>query len=42
MLAAEGWIVLRFTYADVRRDPERVRRRVLAVIRTRRAQLRVG
>ena len=42
MLAAQGWIVLRFTYADVRRDPERVRRRVLAVIRTRRAQLRVG
>ncbi len=41
-LAAQGWIVLRFTYADVRRDPERVRRQVLAVIRTRAAQLRVG
>jgi very-short-patch-repair endonuclease len=41
-LAAQGWIVLRFTYADVRRDPDRVRRQVLAVIRTRAAQLRVG
>jgi len=40
-LAAEGWVVLRFTYADVRRDPERVRRQVLAVIRMRTAQLRV-
>jgi hypothetical protein len=41
-LAAQGWIVLRFTYADVRRDPEHVRRQVLAVIRTRGAQLGVG
>ncbi|WP_369258326.1 DUF559 domain-containing protein [Geodermatophilus amargosae] len=41
-LAAHGWVVLRFTYADVRRDPDAVRRRVLEVYRTRAAQLRVG
>lgn len=36
--AAAGWVVLRFTYADVLRDPEGVRARVLAVYRTRAAQ----
>jgi len=41
-LAAHGWVVLRFTYADVRRDPDLVRRRVLEVYRMRAAQLRVG
>ncbi|MGY1693076.1 DUF559 domain-containing protein [Geodermatophilus sp. SYSU D01105] len=41
-LAAMGWVVLRFTYADVRRDPEAVRRRVLEVYATRVAQLRVS
>jgi very-short-patch-repair endonuclease len=41
-LAAIGWVVLRFTYADVRRDPDAVRRRVLEVHRMRAAQLRVG
>ncbi|MGY1606547.1 MULTISPECIES: DUF559 domain-containing protein [unclassified Geodermatophilus] len=41
-LAAHGWVVLRFTYADVRRDPDRVRRRVLEVYRMRLAQLRVS
>ncbi|SHF72958.1 DUF559 domain-containing protein [Geodermatophilus nigrescens] len=41
-LAAAGWLVLRFTYADVRRNPELVRRRVLEVYRIRQAQLRVG
>lgn len=41
-LAALGWVVLRFTYADVRRDPDLVRRRVLEVYRMRAAQLRVG
>lgn len=38
-LAAMGWLVLRFTYAEVRRDPDGVRARVLAVYRVRRAQL---
>jgi hypothetical protein len=38
-LAAAGWVVLRFTYADVLRDPDGVRARVLAVYRTRAAQL---
>jgi hypothetical protein len=37
-LAAAGWVVLRFTYADVLRDPDGVRARVLAVYRTRAAQ----
>ncbi|MGY1639774.1 DUF559 domain-containing protein [Geodermatophilus sp. SYSU D00703] len=41
-LAALGWVVLRFTYADVRRDPEAVRRRVLDVYAMRAAQLRVS
>ena len=38
-LAAIGWVVLRFTYADVLRDPDAVRAGVLAVHRTRLAQL---
>ncbi|SNS73992.1 Protein of unknown function [Geodermatophilus pulveris] len=38
-LAAAGWVVLRFTYADVLRDPAGVRARVLEVYRTRLAQL---
>lgn len=38
-LAAAGWVVLRFTYADVLRDPAGVRARVLEVYRTRMAQL---
>jgi hypothetical protein len=37
-LAAAGWVVLRFTYADVLRDPDGVRARVLAVYRARTAQ----
>ncbi|CCG01701.1 DUF559 domain-containing protein [Blastococcus saxobsidens] len=41
-LAALGWIVLRFTYADVLRDPEGVRATVLEVYRARLEQLRVG
>jgi very-short-patch-repair endonuclease len=41
-LAAVGWVVLRFTYADVLRDPEGVRAKVLEVYRTRIAQLQVG
>lgn len=41
-LAALGWVVLRFTYADVVRDPVGVRARVLEVYRARVAQLRVG
>jgi very-short-patch-repair endonuclease len=41
-LAALGWVVLRFTYADVLRDPEGVRAKVLAVFRARQEQLRVG
>jgi very-short-patch-repair endonuclease len=41
-LAAHGWVVLRFTYADVRRDPDAVRRRVLEVYRMRAAQLRAS
>ena len=38
-LASIGWVVLRFTYADVLRDPDGVRTRVLAVYRARLAQL---
>ena len=38
-LASIGWVVLRFTYAEVLRDPNGVRARVLAVYRTRLAQL---
>lgn len=41
-LAALGWVVLRFTYADVVRDPAGVRAKVLEVYRARVAQLRVG
>jgi len=41
-LAALGWVVLRFTYADVRRDPAGVRRRVHEVYAARARQLRVG
>ncbi|WP_409329139.1 endonuclease domain-containing protein [Trujillonella humicola] len=41
-LAALGWVVLRFTYADVLRDPDGVRRRVIEVYAARAAQLRVG
>lgn len=41
-LAALGWVVLRFTYADVLRDPDGVRAKVLEVYRTRLAQLRAG
>jgi hypothetical protein len=37
--ASIGWVVLRFTYADVLRDPDAVRTKVLAVYRTRLAQL---
>lgn len=40
-LAASGWVVLRFTYADVVRDPDGVRAKILEVYRTRLAQLRV-
>lgn len=41
-LAAIGWVVLRFTYADILRDPDGVRAKVLEVYRTRVAQLRAG
>lgn len=41
-LAAAGWIVLRFTYADVLRDPTGVRARLLEVYRMRRSQLGVS
>jgi very-short-patch-repair endonuclease len=41
-LAAIGWVVLRFTYAEVLRDPEGVRAMILQVYRTRLAQLGVG
>jgi hypothetical protein len=41
-LAAAGWVVLRFTYADVRRNPERVRARVREVYRMRMLQLAAG
>jgi len=41
-MAAAGWVVLRFTYADVLRDADGVRRKVLEVYRTRVAQLRTG
>ncbi|MGY2064523.1 DUF559 domain-containing protein [Blastococcus sp. SYSU DS0619] len=41
-LAALGWVVLRFTYADVLRDPDGVRAKVLAVYRARLAQLHVS
>lgn len=41
-LAALGWVVLRFTFADVLRDAKAVRARVLEVYRTRQAQLAKG
>jgi hypothetical protein len=41
-LAALGWVVLRFTYAEVLQDPDGVRAKVLKVYRTRLAQLQVG
>jgi very-short-patch-repair endonuclease len=41
-LAALGWVVLRFTYADVVRDPEGVRAKVLAVYNARMEQLQAG
>lgn len=41
-LAAAGWVVLRFTYAEVRRNPERVRARVREVYRMRMLQLAAG
>jgi hypothetical protein len=41
-LAALGWVVLRFTYADVLRDPKGVRTAVLEVYRVRLAQVRAG
>lgn len=41
-LAALGWVVLRFTYADVLRDPDGVRARVLAVYQARARQLAHG
>jgi very-short-patch-repair endonuclease len=41
-MAALGWVVLRFTYADVLRDPEGVRAKVLAVYIARVEQLRAG
>ena len=41
-LAALGWVVLRFTFADVLRDAGGVRARVLEVYKTRVAQLETG
>jgi hypothetical protein len=41
-LAALGWVVLRFTYAEVLKDPDGVRAKVLAVYRTRVIQLAAG
>jgi very-short-patch-repair endonuclease len=41
-MAALGWVVLRFTYAEVLRDPHGVRAKVLAVYRARSEQLRAG
>jgi hypothetical protein len=42
MFAAMGWLVLRFTYAEVLRDPDGVRAKVLAVYRIRVQQLRAS
>ncbi len=42
LFAAMGWLVLRFTYAEVLRDPDGVRMKVLAVYRMRAAQLRAS
>lgn len=41
-LAAMGWLVLRYTYADVLQDPDGVRAALLAVYETRMRQLAVG
>lgn len=41
-MAALGWVVLRFTYAEVLRDPDGVRAKVLEVYRARLVQLRAG
>ena len=41
-LAALGWVVLRFTYADVLRDPDGVRAKVLEVYAARQQQLHAG
>lgn len=41
-LAAAGWLVLRFTYAEIRQDPEVVRQRVREVYRMRMSQLAAG
>jgi very-short-patch-repair endonuclease len=38
-LAAQGWVVLRFSYRRLTREPEACRREILAVGRARRAQL---
>ena len=42
LFAAAGWLVLRFTYAEVLRDPDGVRAKVLAVYAVRLQQLRAG
>jgi very-short-patch-repair endonuclease len=42
LLAAEGWVVLRFGYRRLVDDPDGVRRDVLAVLDVRRRQLRSG
>ncbi|MCO7221463.1 DUF559 domain-containing protein [Klenkia sp. PcliD-1-E] len=42
LFATMGWLVLRFTYAEVLRDPDGVRAKVLAVYRTRVSQLRTA
>lgn len=39
-LAAEGWVVLRFSYRRLTREPEACRREILAVVRARAAQIR--
>lgn len=41
-LAALGWVVLRFTFADVLRDPAGVRAKLLAVYNARMRQLRAS
>jgi very-short-patch-repair endonuclease len=41
-LAAHGWVVLRFSARRLREDPAGVRREVIAVLSTRRAQLLAG
>lgn len=41
-LAALGWVVLRFTYADIVNNPALVRAKILAAYRARAGQLRAG